>query len=142
MRLRDTGNYDPNVNDVVVLFNASPEPVTFGHQDFIGADFALNSVQQVSNDALVRESSFDAGTGSFSIAGRTTAVFTVLGEPEALPTFTAAPVATTSVPPIAPTSTPAAPSGASPSAGLIALGVAALAALGAGIFWFVRRRAA
>jgi hypothetical protein len=137
MRLRDTGNYDPNVNDMVVLFNASPEPVTFSNNEFIGLDFALNSVQQVSNDALIRDSQFDPGTGSFSVAGRTTAVFTILGEPEIFPTPTAT---TVPVPTTSPSTTPtAAPPASSSPTGVVALAVALVAAIGAGIAWLVRR---
>lgn len=144
MRLRDTGNYDPNVNDVLVIFNAGPEAVTFSHQEFIGADFALDSVQQVSNDPLVRESSFDTGTGSFTVAGRTTAVFTLLGEPEEviaateMPTQTAAPSATA-----APSSTATVTPGAEETPvtpGLVALVVGLVAAVGAGVAWLIRRR--
>jgi pullulanase-type alpha-1,6-glucosidase len=137
MRLRDTGNYDPNVNDMVVLFNASPEPVTFSNKEFIGLDFALNSVQQVSNDALVRDSQFDPGTGSFSVAGRTTAVFTILGEPETFPTPTATTLPAPTTEP-SPTPTPTPTAGSSPT-GVVALAVALIAALGAGIAWLVRR---
>jgi hypothetical protein len=144
MRLRDTGNYDPNVNDVLVIFNAGPEAVTFSHQEFIGADFALDSVQKVSNDPLVRESSFDTGTGSFTVAGRTTAVFTLLGEPEEviaateMPTQTAAPSATA-----APSSTATVTPGAEETPvtpGLVALVVGLVAAVGAGVAWLIRRR--
>jgi hypothetical protein len=102
-----------------------------------GLDFALNSVQQVSNDAPVRDSQFDPGMGSFSVAGRTTAVFTILGEPETFPTPTATTLPAPTTEP-SPTPTPTPTAGSSPT-GVVALAVALVAALGAGIAWLVRR---
>jgi len=81
MHLDDKDNIDPVYAEIVVLFNARPEEVTFSDPAFIGKDLGLNSVQQVSNDELVRDSKFDPSSGSFTVAGRTTAVFNLLHEP-------------------------------------------------------------
>jgi pullulanase len=88
MHLDDKENIDPVYNEIVVLFNARPDEVTFSDPAFIGKDLALNSVQQVSIDALVRDSKFDSANGAFTVPGRTTAVFSSLHEPvvDATPT--------------------------------------------------------
>ena len=76
-----------------------PGEVTFSDPEFVGRDLALNSVQQASNDELVRTSKFDSASGSFTIAGRTTAVFNLLQEAVAEPT--ASPAATQEIPAVA-----------------------------------------
>jgi pullulanase len=81
MHLDDKENIDPVYDEIVVLFNARPDEVTFNDPTFTGKDLALNSVQQVSVDALVRDSKFDSANGAFTVAGRTTAVFSSLHEP-------------------------------------------------------------
>jgi pullulanase len=98
MYLNDVEDIDPVYEEIIILFNASPEVVTFRDSMFIGKDFALNSVQQVSNDELVRGSKFDSLNGSFTVPGRTTAVFNRLHEPVAEPTVTQTPMSET--PPI------------------------------------------
>jgi hypothetical protein len=65
----------------------------------VGRDLALNSIQQVSNDELVRSAKFDSASGSFTVAGRTTAVFNLLREPVAEPTVS--PTATQEIPAVA-----------------------------------------
>ncbi|MEO8355955.1 MAG: pullulanase-type alpha-1,6-glucosidase [Chloroflexota bacterium] len=81
MDLKDTDNIDPVHQEIVILFNAHPQPVTFSDPAFVGKEFALNSVQQVSADELVRDSKFDSASGAFTIPRRTTAVFNILREP-------------------------------------------------------------
>ena len=91
--LKDTKNIDPNSKEILVLFNARPDPVKFSDPDFVGKNFELHSVQQNSVDTLVRNSTYDSADGAFGLAGRTTAVFTILDEqptPEPVPTATQA----------------------------------------------------
>ena len=93
MRLQDVDNIDPVYDEIVVLFNARPDEVTFTAQDFAGKELTLNSVLQKSADELTRGSKFDSATGAFTVAGRTTAVFSrvhepVKQEPTAVPTTT------------------------------------------------------
>jgi pullulanase/glycogen debranching enzyme len=91
MRLNDVEDIDPVYEEIVVLFNARPDEVAFKNTEFIGKDLALHSVQQESKDELARSSALDSRTGSFTIAGRTTAVFNRLQAPVAVPTPTATP---------------------------------------------------
>lgn len=110
MHLRDVEDIDPVYEEIVVLFNARPDEVTFHDPAFVGSDLALNSVQQVSSDPLVRNSKFASATGSFTVAGRTTAVFNRLHEPPAEPTPSQ-------------TATEAVPAAADPSVLLTLIGV-------------------
>jgi hypothetical protein len=89
MHLKDIENIDPVYDEIVVLFNARPDEVTFTDPSFIGKDLALNSVQQGSVDELVRNSRFDSTKGTFTVAGRTTVIFNRLHEPVAAATPTA-----------------------------------------------------
>jgi pullulanase-type alpha-1,6-glucosidase len=66
---------DPDVRGFVVLLNAAKDAVTFGRDDWRGGSFELHPVQADSYDAVVREASFDAGEGAFTVPGRTAAVF-------------------------------------------------------------------
>ena len=86
MHLNDVEEMDPVYEQIVVLFNARPDEVTFSEPALVGKGFALHSVQQASNDELVRKAKFDSASGSFTIPGRTTAVFNLLHEPVAEPT--------------------------------------------------------
>ena len=99
MHLRDVENIDPVYEEVVVLFNTSPDEVTFRDSAFIGKDFDLHSIQQASRDELVHSSRFDSPSGSFTVPGRTAAVFNHLDEPIAEPT--ALPTATQETPAVA-----------------------------------------
>jgi pullulanase-type alpha-1,6-glucosidase len=89
MQLKDVNNIDPVYEEIVVLFNAHPEPVTFRDPSFAGQNFVLNAVQESSTDAVVRGSAFDSASGAFTVPGRTTAVFNILHEIEIVPTVTA-----------------------------------------------------
>lgn len=70
---------DPAHELIVVLFNTAPEAVTFTNADLADLDLALHPVQQVSADPVVQGASFAADSGTFTVPGRTTAVF-VLAE--------------------------------------------------------------
>ena len=80
MRLTDTENIDSIHEEIVVLFNARPEPVTFNDPTFAGKNYTLNTIQQESSDPLVRDSTYDPADGTFTIPARTTAVFNILHE--------------------------------------------------------------
>jgi pullulanase-type alpha-1,6-glucosidase len=60
---------------IVVLFNAAPEALTFTDAAFAHKFLTLHPVQVRSSDPLVRTSSFNTNTGTFTIPARTTAVF-------------------------------------------------------------------
>jgi hypothetical protein len=92
MHLNDVNDIDPMSEEIVVLFNARPDEITFSEAAFTDKDFVLHSVQQSSADERVRGSSFDISSGTFTIPGRTTAVFNILDElpPEPTPTATQA----------------------------------------------------
>ena len=65
----------PQWGQIVVLFNANRDAVEYAVDDLIGLPLELHPIQQVSTDQLVRETRFDPDSGSFSLPGRTTAVF-------------------------------------------------------------------
>jgi hypothetical protein len=89
MDLKDTENIDPTYKEILVLFNAQPEAVTFQDSTLSGKKFELHPLQQNSLDAQVRDSKFDSASGAFTAPGRTTAVFSIVEEPVAKPTPTA-----------------------------------------------------
>ena len=64
---------------IVVLFNATTEPVTFAPEILqaleLSGEFALHPVLASSSDAIVQGASYDAADRSFTVPGRTTAVF-------------------------------------------------------------------
>ena len=66
---------DPAREQIVVLVNANDAAQTFSDADFVGLDLALYAIQANGVDPLVKTSSFDPATGSFTVPGRTTAVF-------------------------------------------------------------------
>jgi len=69
------GSVDRLREMIVVLFNATDDPQLFAAPSFAGFDFNLHEVQQASSDPVVRTSSWDAGTATFSMPARTTSVF-------------------------------------------------------------------
>ncbi|MBP8109913.1 MAG: pullulanase-type alpha-1,6-glucosidase, partial [Caldilineaceae bacterium] len=66
---------DPNYEGVVVLINANDEAQTFANSAFAGRSFGLHPVQAAGVDAVVKTSTFTEATGSFTVPGRTAAVF-------------------------------------------------------------------
>ncbi|MBI3242317.1 MAG: pullulanase-type alpha-1,6-glucosidase [Chloroflexi bacterium] len=126
MRLTDADGLDDNYKDIVVLFNAQPEAVTFADESLKGLALTLHPVQQSSADVSVRDSKFDSASGAFSVPGRTTVVF-VVKEEKVEPTVTAAPAIT---------ATPASESpAAQPPTLWIALGGVLVAGLAGLFFW-------
>ena len=66
---------DPGNEFIVVLVNANDEAQTFTGPGLAGLDLMLHWVQANSIDEIVKDSTYDAASGSFTIPGRTTAVF-------------------------------------------------------------------
>ncbi len=137
MRLSNVDGLDEHYKELVVLFNARPEAVTFRDASFAGQDYVLHPVQQNSVDAVVQTSAFDVANGAFTVPGRTTAVFVVQAPAAPEPTSTVAVL--TAVPP---TSTPAPSAGPALSGTEIAwlVGIVAAVALGAFYLWQRRRK--
>ena len=119
MGLSDVGggnlsdNLDPAADRVVVVFNANDEALSFAAPEWAGRAMALHPVLANSADAVVRQSAWDADTGTFSVPGRTTAVFVQpegsepaapVPTPEPSPTVEPTAEATTA-PVVAPTAT-------------------------------------
>ena len=75
MHLSDVYGLDPNYTDIVVVFNTGKDAQTYNNSGFIGQGFSLHPIQQNSTDLVVRTASFESATGSFTMPGRTTAVF-------------------------------------------------------------------
>jgi hypothetical protein len=75
MTLTDYAGVDPNYHELLVVINARPDGLTFGDESLVGKEFRLHPILQNSVDERVRAATFNATTGSFSIAGRTSAVF-------------------------------------------------------------------
>jgi len=65
---------DPELDGVLAVFNASPEPITEQVDAFAGRDFTLSPVQQDGVDDVVRSTEWEAGTGTVTVPGRTVAV--------------------------------------------------------------------
>jgi pullulanase-type alpha-1,6-glucosidase len=67
---------DPNAKSIVVLFNVDKVAKTISIQDYVGIPLSLHPIQlRSSADPAVRQSRYDASTGTFSIPPRTTSVF-------------------------------------------------------------------
>lgn len=82
MQLTDANNLDPLYTAIVVLFNASPQPVTFADASFVTiGKFELHPIQAASSDEITKRADFDRSRGAFIIPGRTTAVFVLRRKP-------------------------------------------------------------
>jgi pullulanase len=66
---------DPDYASIVVLFNALHEPVEYADDSFASSRFQLHPVLAQSTDPVVREATFDAEGGTFTVPARSTAVF-------------------------------------------------------------------
>jgi pullulanase len=67
---------DPNLRSVVVFFNADKVSKAMVMPEYAGLSLELHPIQRASvADPVVRESLFDARSGTFTIPARTTAVF-------------------------------------------------------------------
>ncbi|MCB8942902.1 MAG: pullulanase-type alpha-1,6-glucosidase [Ardenticatenaceae bacterium] len=77
MSLSDIGgeNLDPNYGLIVVLFNANNAEQQFTEELFTDLPLALHPVQVASSDGVVQTAVFDPTAATFTVPGRTTAVF-------------------------------------------------------------------
>jgi pullulanase-type alpha-1,6-glucosidase len=71
----DAGALDRAFARLVVLVNANDEGQSLALTEMAGRPFTLHPIQAASADEVVRTSSFDGGTGTFAVPGRTAAVF-------------------------------------------------------------------
>jgi pullulanase-type alpha-1,6-glucosidase len=70
-----TGGIDREHDRLVVVFNANDQAQTVTVADLVGKRLTLHPLQILSLDAAERASSFNRTTGTFSVQGRTAAVF-------------------------------------------------------------------
>ncbi len=75
MSVTDEDDFDPQYELVVTLLNSSPDEVTFTEEALLGLGLELHPVLANSVDSVVQGASFDAETATFTIPGRTAAVF-------------------------------------------------------------------
>jgi pullulanase-type alpha-1,6-glucosidase len=77
MRIDDTrgADSDPALRGLVVVFNASPDPVTQQVPGLAGTSLGLSPVQAGGSDPVVRGATWDVASGSATVPGRTVAVF-------------------------------------------------------------------
>ncbi|MEV6108607.1 pullulanase-type alpha-1,6-glucosidase [Streptomyces sp. NPDC051940] len=61
---------------LVVVFNATPAEQTQRVAALAGTGYRLHPVQAGGSDPVVRQASYDAGSGTFTVPGRTVAVYT------------------------------------------------------------------
>ena len=66
---------DPGAEGIVVVFNASDEPTTQTVPALAGARYALHPVQAGGGDPVVRASTYQSSSGTFTVPARTVAVF-------------------------------------------------------------------
>jgi pullulanase-type alpha-1,6-glucosidase len=77
LRLDDSHgvNVDPRLRGMVIVFNATPNPVSQQVSAVAGQRFELNPYQRTGSDPIVKQASYQANTGTFTVPGRTVAVF-------------------------------------------------------------------
>ncbi|MGC5629387.1 pullulanase-type alpha-1,6-glucosidase [Georgenia sp. Z1344] len=80
---------DPDLDRLVTVFNASPEPITEAVDGLAGVELALHEVQANGDDEVVRGTTWDAATGTVTIPARTVAV--LVAEQDAEPPVEPAP---------------------------------------------------
>ncbi|MEV3859217.1 pullulanase-type alpha-1,6-glucosidase [Streptomyces sp. NPDC050095] len=64
------------LGDLVVVFNATPQTQRQTVQDLAGTGYRLHPTQATGSDAVVKSSAYEASSGTFTVPGRTVAVFT------------------------------------------------------------------
>ena len=140
MHLSDLDNLDSNTSDVLVFFNANPGSFNFRAEALAGQAYQLHPIQQSSSDPVVRNASFDPTSATFTLPGRTTAVFTLK---KVVPTpkvaSASAILLATSLPAAAATAVPVALAHA-PTLLLVAGILSLLAMVIGGSYYLVRRR--
>ena len=65
---------DPDLDGVLVVFNASGHTLTRPLAELAGRDFRLSPVQAEGADDVVRRTGFDRSTGTVNVPARTVAV--------------------------------------------------------------------
>ncbi|SKC50310.1 pullulanase-type alpha-1,6-glucosidase [Krasilnikoviella flava] len=65
---------DRRLDGLLTVFNASPEPVTLELSDLARRDYRLSGVQRTGADPVVRQTRWDARTGTVTVPARTVAV--------------------------------------------------------------------
>jgi hypothetical protein len=81
MKLTDIGpgaGLDPRWRSIVVVFNATPGTQTSRIAELAGANVALHPVLRDSADPALAQATFDRAQGTFTVPGRTVAVFVQL----------------------------------------------------------------
>ena len=81
---------DPELDGALVVFNASPEPVTETVAGLAGREFALAEAQANGSDAVVKTTTWDAATGTVTVPARSVAVLVDEQPPPAVTTVTVA----------------------------------------------------
>lgn len=69
------GEIDRRTQQIVTLFNARKEAVTFPLSTWNGEPYALHSIQMNSSDPVVKTSGFESDSGEFFVPAQTAAVF-------------------------------------------------------------------
>jgi len=75
MSLNANGGDYGRYTNILVVFNATNQQVTFTDRSLAGLHLSLHPVQRSSSDPLTQQSSFSSKAGSATVAGLTTAVF-------------------------------------------------------------------
>ena len=75
MSLSDEEDLDPQYDEIIVIFNATPDTVAFSNEIFANHAFALHPVFANSSDEIVQIAAFDDENNTFSVPALTTAVF-------------------------------------------------------------------
>ena len=65
---------DRRLDGVLTVLNASPEPVTLDLPELAGRDYRLSRVQARGSDDVVRTTTWDEGSGTVTVPGRTVSV--------------------------------------------------------------------
>ena len=65
---------DRELDGLLVVFNATPDPVTVTLDGLVGAEYVLSPVQRDGADDVVRTTTWDAATGTVTVPARTVAV--------------------------------------------------------------------
>ncbi len=154
MSLSDIGgeNLDPDYGFIVVLFNADVDAQAFTLDLLAGLPMQLHPVQAASSDPVVQSAAFNPADATFSVPGRTAAVFVLAeadtpdelvapetAEPEPTPTPSAVEEPTPEPQPAA-TEEPAGEEQGSRVGALAAAIGAVVVASGAGLYFWMRRR--
>ncbi|MGW9629467.1 pullulanase-type alpha-1,6-glucosidase [Agromyces sp. NPDC055520] len=80
---------DPELDGALVVFNASPVPVTETVDGLAGREFALAEAQANGSDAVVKTTTWDAATGTVTVPARSVAVLVDEQAPPAVATLAA-----------------------------------------------------